>query len=261
MNRDRQKTKKSIPSAVDAPLGSKLALQNARRHLLAADALGEMRLFGFASAHVVLAIEELAKAWILALYGMGITFNPDMLTDVLSRHPPRHAITFGFLYVFMIQHVVARTTKRVQKRHGVKNYPPELRDEWVAELTREFKSLASRTPKNELVHAVMEWISQANDLKNSGLYVDFDGAKWTHPQQVSAKRFTFGYSLAEALIQRLSRDIRKLQRLGVHVDREVNALMQEQLAKFQGASPEEMLRQMAEMALSPITARAGSAAP
>lgn len=258
MGRDRQMTKKSIPSAAEAPSGSKLALQNARRHLRAADALGEMRLFGFASAHVVLAIEELAKAWILALYGMGITFNRDMLTDVLSRHPPRHAITSGFLYIFMIQHVVDRTAKRVQNRHGVKNYPPELRDEWVAELKREFISLASRSPKNELVHAVMDWISQANDIKNSGLYVDFDAAKWIHPQQVSAKRFTFGYSLAEALIQRLSRDIKKLQRLGVHVDSEVNALMQEHLGKLQGVSTKEMLRQMAEFALSPITAQSGS---
>lgn len=268
MGRDRKKKDKSLPSSAHAPAGSKLALQNARRHLRAANALSEKRLFGFASAHVVLAIEELAKAWILALYGMGLTFPSDMLADVLSRHPPRHAVTFGFLYVFMIQHVVARTTKRVQQRHGVKNYPPELRDEWVAELTREFKSLASRTPKNEIVHAVMEWISKANDIKNSGLYVDFDGVKWSQPQQVSVKRFAFGYSLAEALIQRLSREmgklqrlVRKLQRLEVHVDREVNDLMQEQLAKLQDASPEEMLRQMAKMALSPITARVGSAAP
>jgi AbiV family abortive infection protein len=261
MGRDRHKTKKPIPSHAEAPPGSKLALQNARRHLRAANALGKMRLSGFASAHVVLAIEELAKAWILALYGMGLTFPPEMLTEILSRHSPRHAVAVGFLYVFMIQHVVARTTKRVQKRHGVKNYPPELRDEWVAELTREFKSLASRTPKNELVHAVMEWISQANDLKNSGLYVDFDGAKWAHPEQVRAKRFAFGYGMAKALIQRISREIRNLQQLSFHADSELNASLHEQLAKVQDASPKEMLRQLAIMALNPITARAGSAAP
>lgn len=265
MAQERKKKSKSLPSRTDAPAGAKLALQNAHRHLRAAKVLSEKHLYGFASTHAVLAIEELAKAWVLVLYGMGVKIPSEMMTEILIKHPPRHGIIFGFLYVFMIQYVVARTTKRVQQRHGVKGYPPELRDEWAAELTREFESLSSRSPKKEPVLAVWEWIRDANDLKNRGLYVDFDGVKWIDPQRVSARSFAFGYGVATGLIQRLSRELRKirqlvgkLQRLGIHADRDLNALFEEQLAKVQDTSPEEMLRQIAELALSPLSASSRS---
>lgn len=254
MRRNRQKADRSVPSSKGASLGAKLALQNARRHLRAADALSATRLFGSASSHVVLAFEELAKAWVLALYSMGFAFPPKMLTDVLYQHGARHAITFGSLYVIMIQHVVVRATKRIQQRHGVKGYPLELRDEWATELLGEFTSLASRSPKNEPFHAVLEWISNANDLKKRGLYVDFDGTNWIHPGHVSARRFVIGYGMAKGLIQRLSRDIRKLQQRGFQANDELNASLREQFARTQGASPEQVLREVAEMALRPISA-------
>lgn len=262
MAREYKKPNKLLPSHTDSRIGSKLALQNARRHLRAASALGKMRYYGFASAHVVLAIEELAKAWVLALCGMGVKIPPEMMTEILIKHAPRHAITFGFLYVFMIQHVVLRISKRVQQRHRVKGYPPELRDEWAAELTREFESLSSRSPKTEPVLAVWQWIRDANDLKNRGLYVDFDGAKWVNPQRISARSFAFGYGVAAQLIQRLGREIGKLrrlggklERLGVHTDRELNVLFEEQLAKVHDTSLQEMLKQLAELALSPLSAK------
>lgn len=240
-----------IPSGKDASVGAKLALQNARRHLRAAEVLSKKKLYGPASTLVVLSIEELAKSWMLMLHSMGLKFPPELLSEVLSKHGARHAITFGAVFVFMIRYLVSRTTRRVQKRHRVKGYPPHLRDEWVAELTREFQSLASRSPKDEPVLAVLEWIGKANETKNRGLYVDFDGTRWRHPGQVSARWFAVGYDIAEGLILRFGHEIRTSLRLGLQADDQINTFLHEQFKKMEGRTPEEVLSGLAEVTLRP----------
>src|SRR5258706_2645747 len=105
---------------MDAGKGALLSLTNARRHLRAADVLGDQGLFGSASSHVVLALEELAKSWVLTLMIMGVDLPKKMLADVLWRHDVRHSITFGFLFSGLMEGLRLRAEARVQKRRGVK---------------------------------------------------------------------------------------------------------------------------------------------
>lgn len=164
----RKRNERPLPRRSDASAGASLALTNARRHLRVAKILGGEKLFGSAVAHVVLALEEIAKAWILTSSGIGIDVPKKSLRQVLTRHDARQAVTFGTLFVMLIQVIAIRTSSRVQRRHGVNRYPPELRDEWIDELRFELQDLWSRSPRREPILAVLEWTSTANDLKNQG---------------------------------------------------------------------------------------------
>jgi AbiV family abortive infection protein len=131
---NRRRNEAPLPKPEDANAGAALALTNARRHLRAAEILGDERLFGSATAHVVLAIEEVAKAWVLTLIGMGFDVPKSMVRQILKSHDARHSFTIGSVFVGAIRYLVLRSSIRVQKRHKVKAFPPELRDEWVNEV-------------------------------------------------------------------------------------------------------------------------------
>lgn len=252
MRANNKKSARLLPSSTGGALGAKLALQNARRHLRAAEALAKKKLFGSASTHVVLSVEELVKAWVLALHSMGFEFPLKMLNAVLFEHSARHMVTFGVVFVLTIRYLAVRTTRRVQKRHGIKDYPAKLRDEWVAELMRDLQSLASRSPRNEPVLAVWEWIGNANKIKNNGLYVDFNGNKWSHPGQVKARQYSLGHDIADRLIRQFGREIRASLRMGFQANDQLNALLNEQFKKAQGRSPEEIFTELTKMALRPL---------
>ncbi len=234
---------------MDAGKGALLSLTNAHRHLHAADVLGDEGLFGSASAHVILALEELAKSWALTLMFIGFDLPKRMLADVLKRHDVRHSITFGFLFNAMIQGLRARAEVRVQKRHRVKNFPPELRDEFVTELKLEFKSLGSGHRGENPLIILIEWTGGASDLKNQGLYVDFDGERWTHPRRITQKRFAAGFVLASMLIKRLGKTIREAHKTGFQLDDDLKESLTREMARKRPSDAGEILEDLTKMAL------------
>lgn len=248
-----RKVRRALPTKPDAPRGAVLALTNARRHLRAADALAKRRLFGLASSHVVLALEELAKSWTLTLVGMGIDVPKKMLADVMYKHDVRHTIIFGSLYSFVIQGLIVLAGKRVQQRHRIKDYPPELRPEFVREVKLLFKSLGSRSRKENPVYAVLQLTGGANDLKNRGLYVDFDGKKWIHPGSLSEKDFSDAYEIAKLLLRGQGQHIRFVNKIGFQADNDMKARMRDQFKLEQRNDPDEILKVLTNVALQPFT--------
>jgi AbiV family abortive infection protein len=93
-NRDNR----PLPSKSDVATGALLALTNARRHLRVANLLGDNRLFGPASTHVIFALEELAKSLVFTFITMGVDVPKSLLGNVMRIHSTRHDLTFGILF-------------------------------------------------------------------------------------------------------------------------------------------------------------------
>ncbi len=240
-----------LPSQSDAASGAGLSLTNARRHLKAAETLRAARLYGPGVGHLVLAVEEVAKAWLLTLVAMGFEVPDDMLRGILRQHDARHATVFGDLFAISILHLAERAAKRVQRRHRVKGYPPELRDEWVEEMMADMKALPSRSPSTEPVLALFKWISNASARKNSGFYVDFTSRGWEHPGSTRVKQFDEDYVLARAFIRRRGDQMTKLLRNGFQADDQLKERARKSMAGLEGATPQQLITRVIELLLGP----------
>lgn len=248
----KKKERRPLPKGEEAYLGASLSLTNARRHLRVAKHLGDERLFGSASSHVVLALEELSKAWLLMILALGIDVPKDLLADILSKHLPRHGMTFGFLFGAMINSMVGRAAIRVQRRHKVKTFPPELRDEFINELRREFDSLVSGSSKNDFKD-LLHWTGSIIELKNRGFYVDFDGKDWVHPRSVSQNTFSTGHQIATGLIRLLGPTIQKVCKFRVESDAELKALFNAQIERGEESDPEKFLANLILTAVGQVS--------
>src|SRR2546421_197313 len=249
MRREKERSGRPLSDESNAARGALLSLTNARRHLRVAGMLAEERLFGPASSHVILAQEELAKSYVLTLTSTGTDIPKEMRGQVLRTHDVRHSITFGVLYGAMIQAFRVRAALRVQQRHGIKDFPPELRDEFFSELKLELKTLDSRSRKKNPLIVLLELTAGANDLKERGLYVDFDGKRWTHPGRISQNRFDLVFEVTRRLVRELGGIIRMSHKIGFQVDDSLKELLESQFAKNQGSDPEQILVALTKVAL------------
>src|SRR5207302_4449952 len=168
-----------------------------------------------------------------------LDFPKEMLGQVLSMHDVRHSITFGVLYGAMIQACRVRAALRVQQRYGLKDFPPELRDEFFNELKLEFKSLDSRSRKKNPLIILLELTAGANDLKKQRLYVDFDAKKWTHPGRISQNRFDLVFEVTRMLVRELGRMTRMIHKIGFQVDDSLKELVENQFSANRGGDPEQ----------------------
>lgn len=195
-----------LPHGCEIARGALLTLANARRHLKAADVLGEQRLYGVGLSHVVLASEELAKSLILTLITMGVDVPKDVQHQMLRQHGPRHSVTFGLLFS---QAIRKSALNALMGSFRFKTGSLEKRLE--KRLEREVKLIQSRRSPH---FGFLEWIANANDQKNGGFYVDFDGDEWKDPGTVTKKNFAYGYTIVKDLLDEKGRVIR-----GVHKNR------------------------------------------
>lgn len=214
-------------------------------HLRVADLLGAERLYGPASTHVILALEELTKSWVLTIMKIGVDVPTSFVADVMKLHSARHGITFGTLFSRAIRGLVFNAIARVYQRSGSIESLNQFEKELKKELKSRFRSLGGSTYK-----ATLEWIGSANASKNRGLYVDFDGQKWSHPGSVSKKSFIFGYQIAEDLIREQGRTLQRIHKSGFRVDDAFTTLMNKHLTTKRADNPEQFMKDMAALALS-----------
>jgi AbiV family abortive infection protein len=218
MRQRTAKQRRPLPTAKDGSTGAVLSLTNARRHLRAANILGEQRLFGLASSLVVLALEEISKAWLLMCLGMGIDIPKGLLADVMTKHKARHAMTFGSAYSVLVNSLVARAVLLVHRRHKETSLTQNLQEEYAREIKKQFSSY-----KTSFVE-VIKWTGEAAELRNKGFYVDFNGERWLHPRAVTKKQFYYGYSLAKMLVRIMSPTIRQAHKFKFQADDELRSL-------------------------------------
>lgn len=198
-----------VPSREEAPRGALLSLANARRHLRGARALAGRRLYGLAEAHLVLGVEELAKAWVFTLVAIDSGVPDGVVAGVAARHDARHAVVLGDFFVIGQQAVAARVAQRLMRRArhiGVE----QARVEYLPQLLAEIQAIASKTHRTDPFLALLHWIKGANDRKNAGMYVDLDQGTWRHPGTFTRVQYEDSQKLVSAYIRQRARLIRTL---------------------------------------------------
>ncbi len=175
---------------------------------------------------------------------MGADVPKSLLGDVMKKHSTRHDLTLGILFSQVIRSVVFNAIARASRSKS----EPSI-EQITKELEKEAKLSRSGSSRTNSFNDILEWIVDANDFKNLGSYVDFDGQKWTHPGNVSKKRFVFGYRIAEDLIREKGRIVRKIDQSAFQADEPFKALMREVMTRPPSKDQEEFLKKMAVLAL------------
>jgi AbiV family abortive infection protein len=171
----------NIPRRAEATGGAKLAAANARRLLDASSHVADMGSFGTASSLAVLAGEEAIKALALVAWAGELPIpTQKQLSLVLRQHEPRHlaaGMLVGAGEVMMT--FVASIGAALLKRSGKESAEEQPIERW------------SRAA----------WWSEADTLKESGLYVEFAGRKWTTPADITKAEYERAQEMASQFVE------------------------------------------------------------
>jgi len=163
-------TRQPLPTARQAAKGVSLAADNAWIHIECAEALQEARHFGAASAHLVLAVEEAVKARVYYQWPALMTsMTQGQLRELLYTHRVRHGIAVydsmskplrTAIALWQIDHAGRRIDRKA--------------------LARIFARHTDAFP--------LTWAESADQDKQRGMHVDWDGRAWKTPASVTYQR-------------------------------------------------------------------------
>lgn len=180
--------------------GSRLALANSRELFDAACVLGERKMYGPASALLVLSLEEAVKSvayrWTSLVSGLTKALRP-----LLQSHAPRHqfarigtqAFAFGSRWMSLNAEIKAQYPDYA----GDAAHPARQRA--VASFGAQIQGLITAQPHESIVVDILDWLGEADTRKMRGLYVDYRLAGWVTPQLVTFEEF----QRSKAVVQRL----------------------------------------------------------
>lgn len=135
--------------------------QNSLDHLAIADILAEKGKYGSAITHTVLASEEMTKALILYVNGIGIRLsNVKGFKSFFYRHTPRHKLANFMIFFNLILKPMNELLQSIKKDNNIDK-------EAINTLLDKHKNTFEDTIDD------IEWWTYADTLKNKGLYVDY----------------------------------------------------------------------------------------
>ena len=192
-----------LPTLHEAADGSRLSLANAEQHFTCAEHLATSAFWGIASSHLVLALEEGQKAYILSLLAAGVPSEDLNLRLVLSHHGTRHSLAFWDIFALVNFEIMSRQKAQTDTRFGLEpeeKPPDEARKAWFDGVQREVQDLTKATPDTNDDLAAFDWIRSANQLKNQGFYVDFRHGTWHTPVSISAELYQRGKKVSRRFL-------------------------------------------------------------
>ena len=172
----------SLPDQAQAAEGAHACLITAQEHLQAAQSLSEHTLWGMAIAHLILSLEEAVKArvlgavWLHHKTGWPLGFTPAQVRSLVTRSH--------------------------KKRHGLAFLQALSMDDSTAIM------LFGQSPSETGVE-LLEWLSQADELKQQGMYTDQTDIGWQRPGLLPQSE----YERAASFVEPFVRDTRQQQRI------------------------------------------------
>lgn len=199
-----------IPSNEECKEGAKLAIENAERHLEAAELLATRKLFGPAQSHLILSGEESIKALMLMYKSMGLVVNQEILNNILSHHIPRH-----------IWAIVILLMKDLLSEDGINNFisllespsisTPEGRipeaDEFLISLGKESIKVLEEESYNENFNHILKFWTSAEQKKQQGFYLDYENKGWSTPIEITEEDYQDSYKFSIEIIEMASESI------------------------------------------------------
>ena len=232
-----RKSKRTIdfPSGAQALDGSSLALANAERHLRCANLLKESEEIGVASGHLVLALEEGVKAWVLCFMTIGMPFPDSFIYLVLTNHGFRHGIAGINLLINLYNNIIDRNAINAESQYPnpTDEEKKTMHDVFVQGLIEEMTFLANHADdEKDPISAQFYWIKNANETKNSAFYVDFHEGEWKTPTDVSEDQFERGYNVTKDLLNGISKLCRYVSGISIQERKLLESNLRDEFSSF-----------------------------
>lgn len=188
--------------------GGNECLKSALNHLEAAKLLSEKEMFGLACSHLVLAAEEASKAYILLARVIMGNKKKKNFKDYFTKHKVKQDFLQGFsVFVKLID-----TMYQDLFKWQFELEPDDLTDE---ELERVNTEQEERVKNHiEWLKAQMEdksdldnlstWWQHANQLKNTGFYVDYNNANWQSPQEITSTEYDESFEIVNIILDKVN---------------------------------------------------------
>ncbi len=155
--------------------------------------------YGTALSLYILSSEELIKAFVIFLHGIGVNvLQAKELKGIFSQHKKKHELSQALELIAFMESFILLTDKETYKPKV------ETGSEWldmISGIVSGFGKIIepiSRLDKNT------EWWDEADYYKNRGLYVDYSNGLKT-PSQITKEQSTEGKEKAEKLFERIRR--------------------------------------------------------
>jgi len=174
-----------------------MLLDSAVRLLDCGTALAESGQYGVARSLVILAAEEASRALFYAFYGLGARVSPEALGH--TSHRRRH----GFIAEQMRFRRLA-FDGFVAGLDFKTRAPPS--NEEIQQGWQKYRSLMDGEP--EARRATIDgWWQRASDAKNAGFYVDYIGADWRTPGDISREEYGKAVEIVEEFVENAGRAV------------------------------------------------------
>ncbi len=161
-------------------------LENAERHVKAAIAISEIKEYGIANAHLIMAADEYVKALSVYLAGWGLPVaRIKTLTNYFAEQEEGYAVSPGV--VIMGNFIRTLYTVFDQFSKSITQLSP-------SELTKIFSKDLSPISMVKKSTQYVDWWQQSKVRKDNGLYVTYN-VELATPKDITAKDYAFSLTM------------------------------------------------------------------
>lgn len=176
-------------------------IQNAKEHLEISDLLANNKKYGSAITHAILASEEMTKAFILFVNGKGIRLNNTKgFVSFFYGHQPRHKLANFMTLLYLFFKPFSEILKIVQEK-GL-----EINEEQIKKVLDINESMFKDS------FTGIDWWLSADNLKNRGLYVDYNN-QILRPNDLNADDFKTSIKVVMSYIMQVNGIIDNIQKI------------------------------------------------
>ncbi len=182
----------NINKNTDFRRGCILALDNAKKHLAAANAIKSIS-FGMANSHLILAGEEAIKADLLDRTAVNPQWLDEGIDEFFRNHIHKHKESlktqFMGLFIEEVFERIISTSEILNRSKLTKEKKARLVDKWTNKTSKYLSEIESSVDKK--LEPNKTWWNNANNSKNLGFYVGIvkDKGNWIGPFDITQEQF------------------------------------------------------------------------
>lgn len=174
-------------------VGADLALTNSKDLFASAELILGNNI-GHATSLLILSSEEAAKAIVLFAESNNMRIDPDGVKPYLSKHKIKHELLL--LLIFTSEWLSIKEDDAIKAFASMKDTNVEEFMGLFVDGANTVSDAGSVQYKN-----ARDWLRTANNVKNSGLYVDFIDGSWVTPKKISKEFYNRSKTVVENLIK------------------------------------------------------------
>lgn len=204
----------NINESTDFKKGSKLALENAKKHFAAADSIKDISL-GIANSHLILATEETIKADLLDRMAINPNWMDEDFDKFFRNHTHKHKESlktqFMGLFIGEIFDRIFSTSGKLKNSKLSKEKKETIANKWTSKTSEILSDIEASV--NRKLESNKMWWDNANNSKNLGFYVGLikETGDWIGPFDLTQEQFEESLNIVSKFID----DIESLIVLGV----------------------------------------------